>query len=341
MKNKRLIPMLLTLSLISSCGSVKKDVSLFIYASDDTFISSLSGKIESDLFLEDISYKSYYGNRSQMVQNDQIISEIDNSTSKVLVINLVDRLSATSIIKKAKKKNLPIIFYNREPLSGDLGEDNVYYVGSDPKAEGQMQANLAEELFGSPANLSSYDKNGDGKIQLVMLKGEQGHQDMENRTQSFIKAMTDYGYSIELLTSSYCDWERTKGYSAMKSIYDEYYSKIELLVSNNDDMALGAIDYLKERGNFKENVANENQPFPIIGVDATKQGLDFIKKGLMYGTVQNDSYNQAKAISLLANCFLSGKGVTDEYPYTITSGNRIYTNGTIINAVNVDSLSPS
>jgi len=332
MKSRKIISLgLVFCALLASCGQAKDDVEIFLYDASDTFISSLAVDIESSLARKSLSYNIYDGKRSQLAQNDQIISSLDSQSSSLLLVNLVDRLSASSIVEKAKISSTPILFFNREPLPSDLDSDNVYYVGSDPAYEGMLQSEMAASLFGDPGNISSkYDKNGDGKIQIVLLKGEQSHQAAENRSKYCIQGLKDKGYDVDLLTSSYCDWSRSKGYAAMKSIYNNYGSSIELLLSNNDDMAVGAINYLVDNDIFSRSKSIDEQPFPIIGVDATSVGVQAIEDNLLYGTVKNDASTQADALVTFADYYLSGKPIDDEYPYTISPNHSVYIKGSKI-----------
>ena len=83
------------------------------------------------------------------------------------------------------------------------------------------------------------------------------------------------------------------------------------MLSNNDDMALGAIDALKAAGYFSGGLS-----IPVIGVDATAAALDMIVQGALYGTVQNDAPAQAQAVIDLAVLMAAGKEITsDSFPF--------------------------
>jgi len=104
--------------------------------------------------------------------------------------------------------------------------------------------------------------------------------------------------------------------------------------SNNDDMALGAIDFLLGAGVFVEGRQPKEQPFIIIGVDGTPVGLEAIYRGLIFGTVNNDNAAQSSAILTLADYIINGRDFAS-FPYTITSGHFIYIDGGIITRDNV------
>lgn len=68
----------------------------------------------------------------------------------------------------------------------------------------------------------------------------------------------------------------------------------ELVLANNDDMALGAIDALKA-----QNIPQSEWP-AVVGIDGTDVGLEAVRNGEMIGTVYNDKEGQAAAMLELA-----------------------------------------
>ena len=335
-KNKIVNLLFLSLLLLGSCASKRNQVSLFIYASDDTFIQSIVGYLD-DVFVDgNIDVKKYYANRLQSLQNEQITGEIESKENNVLILNTVDRLADSAIIEKAKRYDTPIIFFNREPLDRDLpATGHYYYVGSDFKSEAYLQAEMVSNIFGNPSSLNEkYDKNGDGVIQFVMLKGEQGHQDMENRSKYSVESLESMGYKMKLLTSSYCNWRRDMAKETFSSIYNEYREEIELIISNNDDMALGAIDYLLENKIFSKEVSSVfEQPIQIVGVDATEVAKEAIRDHLMYGTALNDAKTQAEKILELTTKIINNEEIDENI---FDTGHKIYVKGRAITYENVN-----
>jgi hypothetical protein len=116
--------------------------------------------------------------------------------------------------------------------------------GGDPANQGSLQADIASELFGGPSSYKGglFDKNGDGIVQITMLKGEEGHQDSEQRSRYCISRLEDLGYKVQIQNAAYCNWERSLAREAMSTLYN---NDIELLFANNDEMALGAVEYIQ------------------------------------------------------------------------------------------------
>lgn len=330
-KINKVFTILLSSLSISSCEKTNFDISLYIYNSSDTFINSLQKELEKSMTEKKYSFKTYDAELSQIHQTEEINNTIEKNSSKLLLVNLVDRLSSSAIIEKACLKNMPIIFFNREPLTSDMikGRDvneKLFYVGTDPTIEGTAQTKMLENLFGDPKNLSKeYDKNGDGKIQAVFLKGEIGHQDTERRSKAVINQFNEDGYQIEVLKSSYCNWSRSTAYENFQDIAKDYIDDIEVVISNNDDMAIGAIEYLLEQKIF--DIENDKQPFPIVGVDGTEIGLSYVKNGLLYGTVKNNETQQAEAIMTLTKWIFENKKIDSSFPFETSDGFSFYVEG--------------
>ena len=217
----------------------------------------------------------------------------------VLCVNLVDRTAPSEIIDMAKKKDVPVIFFNRELVEEDLNQWNkLYYVGADAKQSGILQGELVlEDVKGAekegqlPPEL---DRNGDGKLQYLIFEGEAGHQDSIMRTDYVVSTIQDAGIPLERLDYSIANWSRAEAQSKMMQLYSEFQGKIELILSNNDDMALGVIDAYDKIG-----VQKDLRPW-IYGIDGTKAGLAAIEKGSMRATVYNDEVGQSKALFRIA-----------------------------------------
>lgn len=268
-------------------------IGISVYEQDDIFISSIISNIEN-IAKEKRNEGSYNitlnvedAKSNQYNQNEQVDMFIDQGYD-VMCINLVDRRSAANIINKAKNANIPIIFFNREPVEEDMNMWNkVYYVGAQAEQSGMMQGDIVIEKCKN--NPSDVDKNGDGKIQYVMLEGEQGHQDASIRTEYSVKRLVDSGIKVEKLGSEVANWSRTEASEKVARWIEKYNDKVELIISNNDDMALGAIDVLN-----KSKIKN-NMPL-IVGVDGINDALKAIDNRQMTGTVISDAYKQGKAI---------------------------------------------
>jgi len=326
---KRLL--VIFLFLLSACGQKTETVPLFIYDGSDAYINEFEKKIQL-VDQDDFELKTYEGQNSQIIQNEQI-DQVFKEKHPLMIINPVDRLSVYAIIEKARLSNTTLIFFNREPLASDLASyDKVYYVGADATQSAELQASLIMDLFDNqPASLNALDKNQDGVIQTVILKGEQGHQDAEARTKYVIENLTLAGYRVEVLDIVIANWDRETAYALMDGLLEKNGSSMELLISNNDAMALGAIDRMTQLGYFADTDQNgkidrDKEPwFPVVGIDGIAPAIESIKAGYLYGTVKNDSQNMALIIIELTHWLLE-KRALDDFPYEITNGKYVWVN---------------
>lgn len=277
-------------------------IGVTIYKFDDNFMSfvrraiekSASGKAE--LILND-------SQNNQATQNEQVDMMISKGV-KALAINLVDPQAAPAIVTKAKAANLPVVFFNKEPNADVLKSyEKCWYVGTASAEAGVIQGKMIADAWKANAK---WDKNGDGKMQYVLLKGEPGHPDAEARTKYAVEEVKNAGIQVEELELQTGMWDSVKGKELVDAWLAKHGDKIEFVICNNDAMALGAVSSLKGNGYF-----TGDKFMPVVGVDAIPDALEQIKSGLMVGTVLNDAKNQGGATSDLAINVANGKDPLD------------------------------
>ena len=297
--------------LIMGCGASESDnqneiyVGIACYDQGDIFISNLIQCFKNELNSQkgdsyDVMVTVRDAVGSQRTQNDQVKEMIDERCN-ILCINLVDRTDPSEIIDSAKEKNIPIIFFNREPVAEDMMQwDKLYYVGAKARQSGQMQGEIAADLI---LKDKSIDKNHDGKIQYVVLEGEMGHQDAIVRTDSSVETILAKGIKMEKLSYEIANWKRAQAQNRMEQLIRQYGNTIELVLSNNDDMALGALDSYRLMGYTKDDMPM------MLGVDGMQEALEAVKDGRLTGTVYNDKEGQAQIMAAIVFASVSGKGL--------------------------------
>ena len=313
---KKIIAILSCIALcisMSSCGTPVQQtnnrikIGVLVYDEGDTFLKGIINEMIADAKNRskgDVDVTITVGDASgdQNTQNDQMEDMIANGCN-VLAINLVDRTDPTSIINLAKKNNVPIVFFNRELVKHDLERWNqLYYVGAPAIRSGMMQG---EEIADYVRSHPEADKNGDGKIQYVLLKGEQNHQDTIIRSEKAVSTAINYGVSLDKLAGEVANWSRAQAQNRMQQLINEYGDRIELVICNNDDMALGVIDdYRKMQIPVKDYPA-------IFGIDGTEEAVKDLKEGTLKGTVYNDAAAQADKIMQLAVALAQDEDVSN------------------------------
>ncbi len=297
-------------------GASKIEIGCAIYKFDDTFMTGVRNAIaeaaEGKAKVDIVDSQN-----SQATQNDRVDMFITKRMN-ALAINPVDRTAAGVIVEKAKKANIPVVFFNKEPLPEDMQRwDKIYYVGARAEESGTMSGQIVVDYWKSHPEA---DKNGDGVLQYIMIKGEPGHQDAELRTEFSIKAVTDAGIPVEKLAEDTGFWNRVQGQEKMAAFLAAHGDNIEAVFANNDDMALGAIEALKAAGYFKDG-----KFMPVVGVDATAPAIQALKDGTLLGTVLNDAVNQGQATFNLSYLLAQGETPTSENSgYTISDGKYVW-----------------
>lgn len=283
-------------------------IGISVYDQYDTFVLSVVNRLQEYAKKKEkewgitITLEILNADKNQITQNDQMDEFIDKGFD-ITCINLVDRTDASTIIEKAKTADVPVIFFNRELVEEDLQRwDNLYYVGADAFVSGELQGEILVQEC--QKNFSKIDKNGDGILQYVILEGEPGHNDSLVRTMSVISKIDDSGYMVEKLSDEIANWNRGQADAKMDQWISNFGTEIEIVLANNDDMALGAIDALKR---------SKMSVWPVVlGIDGTDVGLEAVKKKEMLGTVLNDSQGQAEGMLELAYSLFSKRPLPEK-----------------------------
>lgn len=279
-------------------------VGVVLYDQADTFVSEVVNDYRSEIEKQKkstdrkIRLRIRNGDLSQRKENAQV-RELLEEGCDLLCVNLVERTEPSEIIHAAMKKDVPIIFFNREPVEEDLTRwHKIYYIGTNARQSGERQAEMAADMFRTNSDM---DKNHDGKLQFVILEGEPGHQDAIIRTDQVVSTLQEEKIPIDKLSVQVANWSEAQAETRMDQMMAKFQDRIELVLANNDDMALGAVDAYDKHGN-----AAADRPV-ILGIDGTKEGLEAVRDGRIAGTVCSDTDQYAKKLAEMTERILTGK----------------------------------
>ena len=150
-----------------------------------------------------------------------------------------------------------------------------------------------EVYFDNSATTRCYDSVKDIVVKTMT-------EDFGNPSAMHLK-----GVEAEKLGYAIANWNRAQAQTKMTQLLSQYGDQIELVLANNDDMALGAVDALKEA-----EIPQEEWP-AIFGIDGTDVGQTALSKGELKGTVYNDKEGQAQAMLSLAMQLAAGGSLED------------------------------
>lgn len=249
---------------------------------------------------------------------------------------------------RVENKDKPVIFYNRQPSDPTTGvidteamkwNDSTYYVGFDAKGGGTVQGEMIATYL--KAQKASIDRNNDGVIGYVLCIGDVGHNDSNARTEGIRRALGTWNGTTDptntkegsividgrtfrvrelegkpMTGNDGSTWNANAATDAMSGWATKFGRQIDLVVSNNDGMAMGCL----QASNYPTGV-------PIFGYDANADAIEAIGQGKLTGTVSQNVDAQATATLQVLRNLMDGikgdaavqKGITESDQY----GNKI------------------
>lgn len=253
---------------------------------------------------------------------------------KYLVVNNINNNAIGEMIEQAKEKDVTLIFANSNSPTDEQFQtyDKVYHVSSVATQSGTI---MGEALVKYWNEHPEADRNGNGKLDYIMLLGIQGHYDTEVRASYSVQALNDAGIETSCIMETICNYQRADAQNQVASILQANMDDVEAVIACNDDMALGAIEALKAAGFF----TGDDTYIPVVGVDATANGVEALKEGTMLCTALNNPVILGNSVYKLLTLLEEGKELTQEnvgIEGTTIEGHHIYINYVGITADNTE-----
>ena len=241
-------------------------------------------------------------------------------------------------------KDKPLVFFNRQPSDPTTGmidmdsmdwNDKTYYVGFDAAGGGAVQGQLIVDWL-SEQDASKIDRNGDGTIGYVLCVGDVGHNDSKARTEGIRKALGTWNGTTEPTVSKTgsvmvggktlkvvelegkamtgtdgSTWNANAATDAMGGWATKFGMQLDMVVSNNDGMAMGCLQ-----------ASNYPAGLPIFGYDANADAIEAIGAGKLTGTVSQNVDAQATATLQVIRNLLDGLTGEDVYKKGMTEADK-------------------
>ena len=218
-------------------------------------------------------------------------------------------LQADMVVKQIAGEQKPIIAVDTDIDAPEVlsfvgtGNETAAYEG------GKVAVEMAKEA-------------GWKELKAISISGVEGDSTATARLTGYEKGITEAGGEFLKDEIQYADAVADKAYASMEAVIQNHPEGIAMIVCNNDDMALGAIEALKAEG---YNKGDASKYIPVVGVDATAPALQAMKDGSLLGTVLNDAENQGKATVNVAIAAAQGKEINkDTVGYEVTDGKYIW-----------------
>ena len=264
-----------------------------IMSQRDEFLSSLeagakkaAGELGVNLVTQDANQ-----DESKQIQYVQAAAA---DGQKAIIVNPINPSACQSIIDAAG--DMKVVFVNRVPDDTSILNENAVYVGSDEHTSGKFQGDFLAEYFKA---------QGKTDIKYILLNGIIGQTSTTLRTESVLKALADGGINATETTAPLAAmYDRNKAIDMITPVLSDKSKQFDCIISNNDAMALGAIEAAK-------NAGLDPTSFPIVGIDATADGRQAIKDGTMAMSVFQDPNGQGGGAVQAAVNLINGAALNE------------------------------
>lgn len=267
------------------------NVAVLLYTFDDLFMQQLKQDLEDiqNKNKDSVSFTFYDGKNNIAVQNETLDSIVTRGNTDLIMANLADisENAVSTAINIIKPKEIPTVFLDVHPdvvskVSSNYQKDAFILANSD--LAGTIQGNILVNLWNTDKN--TLDKNNNNILEYVLLQGETDNPVAIDRSNYSISTINNSGIKTEQLAHINANWLKELAKNAIDSLFLRYGGRIEAIIANNDAMALGAIEALQKYG---YNKGDKSKYIAVVGIDAIPEARDLVDKGLMTGTVVQDS----------------------------------------------------
>ncbi|MCA1442974.1 sugar ABC transporter substrate-binding protein [Ensifer sp. IC4062] len=191
-----------------------------------------------------------------------------------IIVNPVDTDATAAMSKIAADAGIPLVYVNREPVNVDSLPDKQAFVASNELESGTLETQEICKMLG-------------GKGKAVVMMGELSNQAARMRTKDVHDVLaTEQCKGIEIVEEQTANWSRTQGADLVTNWLSAGV-EFDAVISNNDEMAIGAIQALKAAGRSMDSVV-------IGGVDATQDALAAMAAGDLDVTVFQNAAGQGQ-----------------------------------------------
>ncbi|MCA1404139.1 sugar ABC transporter substrate-binding protein [Ensifer sp. IC3342] len=191
-----------------------------------------------------------------------------------IIVNPVDTDATAAMSKIAADAGIALVYVNREPVNVDSLPDKQAFVASNELESGTLETLEICKMLG-------------GKGKAVVMMGELSNQAARMRTKDVHDVLaTEQCKGIEIVEEQTANWSRTQGADLVTNWLSAGL-EFDAVISNNDEMAIGAIQALKAAGRSMDSVV-------IGGVDATQDALAAMAAGDLDVTVFQNAAGQGQ-----------------------------------------------
>ncbi len=217
-------------------------------------------------------------------KNELIASHIENAVTNkydLILLQPLDSEAQVAPVKDAVKAGIKVVTVNNR-----VNDPSIPAVDADPIQQAEVNATLAIKQV--PQN-----------AKVVVLMGPAGNMHSDKRREGWKKHFFDQRKDVKIVGEQIANWNKDEGMRLMED-WSQSNSRIDAVISMNDNMAAGALEAVKGSG----------KPFPLAyGVDGTAEACLKIKSGEMTSTSLQSAYALAELSVKMSHDLLTGKKV--------------------------------
>ncbi len=262
------------LAVMMSTAAHAETIGVSMAQFDDNFLTVLrNGMSDYAKTLDGVDLQIEDAQNDVSKQQSQIQNFIAAGVTAIIV-NPVDTDATAAMSKIAADAGIPLVYVNREPVNVDTLPEKQAFVASNEQESGTLQTQEICKMLG-------------GKGKAVVMMGELSNQAARMRTKDIHDVLaTEACKGIEIVEEQTANWSRTQG-SDLVTNWLSAGLEFDAVISNNDEMAIGAIQALKAAGRSMDSVI-------IGGIDATQDALAAMAAGDLDVTVFQNAAGQGK-----------------------------------------------
>jgi len=276
---------------------------------------------------------TFFDPKNNIAVQNGMIDSVLNSNYDLIILYLSNNREdvVADVINKVKQKNKPLILMNMpENVVSQVYKlyNKVAFVTPDSRKAGVNQGKIITDLWNS--NKMDIDKNNDNTLQYVLLQGPTNDPQVVDRSKYAISTINDSGIKTKELAVINAGWDKDIARESIENLFLKYSDQIEAIISNNDAMAIGAIEALQKYG---YNTGDKSRNIAVVGIDGLQEAIDLIDKGSMTGTVIQDSNVLAEVLYTVGmnlhnnlnpientNYMIVNREIIIPYPYDVYTG---------------------
>lgn len=235
-------------------------------------------------------------------QASKQISDIQDMLAQGAEILIIAPLNAEGLepaFNAAAEQGVPVFLIDRE-VTAEPCENYITFMGSNFVRQGQQSADLLAEATNEQA-------------QVAILEGAPGASVATDRQQGFVDQLEAEYPDMEVVASQTANFVRTEGQQVMEQLLQSN-PDINAVYAHNDEMALGAIQAIRDAG------MTPGDDVKIVSIDGTEGAVQALADGQMNGVVESNPRFGPLAFQTIEQ-FLGG----DPIPQNIIIQDRVYT----------------